>query len=381
LVKVCILTSVHPSFDIRIFHKEAISLAKDGYSVSLVAQHDKDEIVEGIKIINLRTPRNRIERMTKTVWSAFWKALKTDAEVYHLHDPELIPIGLLLKAMGKKIVYDMHENLPKQIKSKHWVKPKLRQILSMAVYGAERLFLKDIHVIFAEYSYQKDYPWVNNFEIVLNMPLVSQILDIDCNPSEKHDLGIGYLGRVSSERGSVTIIEALKILKDKDITPRYECVGPIIGSHKRELLKICEQYHLNNVRFYGYLPAHMGWQVMKQCNIGLALLHPTPNYVESYPTKIFEYMAMGIPVIASNFPLYREVVEGNGCGLCIDPLQPETVAGAIDHLIKNPELARRMGENGRQAAINKYNWSVEEKKLFAFYKELTQVPLENRFAI
>jgi glycosyltransferase involved in cell wall biosynthesis len=81
-------------------------------------------------------------------------------------------------------------------------------------------------------------------------------------------------------------------------------------------------------------------------------------------------MSSGIPVIASRFPLWREVVEGNACGLCVDPHSPQEIAEAIDYLARNPAQARRMGENGRQAVLGKYNWKVEESKLMRFYDSL-----------
>lgn len=368
--KVCILTSVHPPFDPRVFHKEAKSLLKAGYDVTLIAQHDKEEIVDGVRIINLQKPRNRIERMTRTVWSAFWKALKINADVFHLHDPELIPVGLLLKLRGKKIIYDMHENLPKQIKNKRWINPKLKHVLSSSAHWAERLLLSGMPVIFAEDSYRKDYIWVKKYVTVLNMPLITQFLPFKCDAPVKHVFAIGYMGGVGTERGSLITIEALKILKDNGITPRFECVGPIDESHKRILLGKCEKYNLQNVVFHGYLPAGKGWQVIGQCSVGLAVLQPIPNYIESYPTKMFEYMAMGIPVVASNFPLYRAIIEENNCGLCVDPLNPSEIAKAIDYILTHPEEAQRMGENGLKAVKEQYNWSIEEKKLLALYEQL-----------
>jgi hypothetical protein len=128
--KVCILTSVHPPFDVRIFHKEAKSLVKAGYDVTLIAQHDKEEIVDGVKIINLQKPRNRIERMTKTIWSAYRKAVQVDADIYHFHDPELIPVGLLLKKIGKSVIYDVHEEYFESIKLKEWLPSLLRYFIA-----------------------------------------------------------------------------------------------------------------------------------------------------------------------------------------------------------------------------------------------------------
>lgn len=137
--KVCILISVHLPFDIRIFHKEAKSLAKAGYDVTLVAQHDKDEIVDGIRIVPLPKPKSRLERMIRTVWMAYRKALKIDADVYHFHDPELMPVGLLLKRHGKRVIYDVHEDVRRQNLSKPYVPALLRQPIS-AMIGALEAF-------------------------------------------------------------------------------------------------------------------------------------------------------------------------------------------------------------------------------------------------
>ena len=140
--KICLLTSVHPPFDVRIFHKEAKSLVKSGYEVTLIAQHDKEEVVDGVKIVNLQRPRNRIERMTKTVWSIYRKAIQVDADIYHFHDPELMPLATVLKIIGCKIIYDIHEDLPRQILSKEWLPVVLRKPIAGFMSGFEWLAAK-----------------------------------------------------------------------------------------------------------------------------------------------------------------------------------------------------------------------------------------------
>ncbi len=367
---VCHITSVHPPFDVRIFHKEAKSLARAGYDVTLIAQHEKDEVVDGIRIINLQRPRNRMERMTKTVWSAFRKALKIDADLYHFHDPELLPIAKLLTLIGKRVVYDMHENVPKQIKKKGWINPSLRKYVAKLVCFTERFLMLDVPVIFAETSYHKDYLWVKKYTTVLNMPLINQLYSLKSDAQKTVGASVGYIGGVSEARGSLTTIEALRILNDRGVEPRFECIGPADKPHEEQLLKLCEEYKLHNVVFHGRIPAYEGWPIIAQCDIGLTVLHPIPNYIESYPTKLFEYMAMGLPVIASNFPLYQEIVEGAECGICIDPLNPEELAGAIQFIVKHPAEAKQMGENGRRAVEERYNWGMEEEKLLQLYSEL-----------
>jgi glycosyltransferase involved in cell wall biosynthesis len=370
MIKVGVLTSVHTPFDTRIFHKEAKSLLKAGYDVTLVVQYDQDVIVEGIQIVSVPKPRNRIERMTRTVWQVYRKALKIDADIYHLHDPELMPLGLLLKYKRKKVIYDIHENLPRQIKNKHWIKPWWRDIISKSVHWVERFLLTDVPTIFAETSYKKDYHWVKNYTTILNMPLINQLRPVKREFSDSGKKSIGYIGGVSEPRGSLVTLEALKILKGHGIELRFECVGLIEKLHKQYLLRLCEADKLHNVVFHGYLPASEGWLIIAQCDIGLAVLHPMPNYVESYPTKIFEYMAMGLPVIASNFPLYQEIIEGNHCGICVDPLDPEKIAEAVRWILEHPTEAKKMGKNGRKAVEERYNWFMEEKKLLYLYQEL-----------
>lgn len=368
--KICMITTVHSPFDIRIFHKEAISLAKVGYDVTLVAQHDRDEIVSGIKIINLQKQSNRIKRMTITIWKAYRKARQIDADVYHLHDPELLPIGLLLKIHGKKVIYDMHENVPKQIQDKYWIKSRYRNLLAKIFLMLERIFLYNIPVIFAENSYRDDYLWVRKCTTVLNMPLIDQLSVFKMNKPMDRDGTIGYVGTVTAERGSLITIKALKILKDLNIKIQFECVGPIDKSHEMQLLKLCEEYDLSSAKFYGYKPVREAWSIIAQCHIGLSILEPIPNSIDSYPTKMFEYMGMAMPVITSNFPLYQSVVEKEKCGICINPLDAKEVADAISWLLQNPHEAAAMGENGRKAVLEKYNWEAESKKMIKFYEEV-----------
>lgn len=112
--------------------------------------------------------------------------------------------------------------------------------------------------------------------------------------------------------------------------------------------------------------------IMSRCKAGIVTFHPLPNHIDAQPNKMFEYMSSGLPVITSDFPLWREIVEGNSCGMCVNPLKPEEIADAINYILTHPEEAEQMGKNGKEAVKKKYNWDMEEKKLMNVYKELTR---------
>jgi len=367
--KIVHMTSAHPAFDTRIFQKECRTLAQAGYDVVLVAPHTHDEIVDGVQIRAVPKPKGRIARFTKTSWQVYKTAVAEDADLYHIQNElELLFWGQMLRLKGNKVIYDMHENLLKSIPTKPWINPLFRPLVVFICMILERILMRKIPVIFAENSYIKHYPWVKKNITVLNMPLTSQLMQINETKYSKPTLG--YIGGVTPERGSIVTLDALKILKSKGYAVDWECIGPTDNAHRKEIGNIIKRYGLEGVRLRGYLLPSEGWPVIARCHIGLALLKPIPNYYESYPTKLFEYMALGLPVITSNFPLYRQVVEKERCGICVDPESPEETAQAVQYLLDHQDEAETMGRRGQIAAIEKYNWELEQKKLLHFYDSL-----------
>ncbi|MGB4503417.1 MAG: glycosyltransferase family 4 protein [Syntrophaceticus sp.] len=363
------MTSAHPPFDTRIFQKECKSLAKAGYDVVLVAPHDRDEVVDGVRIRAVPKPKGRIERLARTAWLVYKAALEEDADLYHVQNElELLFWVQLLRLRGGKAVYDMHENLKKSIPTKPWIKPLFRPFVVFASMILERILMHKMPVIYAENSYIKDYRWVNEHTTVLNMPLTSQLLQI--SETKYSTPTLGYIGGVTPERGSMATLEVLNRLQEKGYQVNWECIGPIDESHQKELFEIIDRCKLKGVHLRGYLLPAEGWRIIARCHIGLALLKPIPNYYESYPTKLFEYMALGLPVIISDFPLYRSIVEQEKCGLCVNPESPAEIAEAVQWLLDNPGEAETMGKRGRNATIEKYNWEREQGKLLDFYQFL-----------
>lgn len=367
--KICILTSVHPPFDVRIFHKEAKTLLKAGYEVVLIAPHARDEIVEKIKIRAVSKPRNRIERILLASLRIFRKALKEKADIYHFHDPELILIGLLLKIFRKKIIYDVHENVPKQILSKHWIPKVCRKTLSVLFSWLEKSISKRFdYIITATPDIKKNFR-IHNVKVIKNYPIVAfdSAIDKKHKQFDNNECILISIGALSLERGIIEIIQSLKYINLKNKV-KLELLGWF--SEKEFEIQIRDLIERSNVEYFNRVPYGQIAEHLFKAAIGLVCFHPIPNHINALPNKLFEYMSAALPVIASDFPLWREIVNGNNCGLTVNPLNPKEIAKAVEYLMLHPNEAEKMGENGRKAVLEKYNWENESKKLLKVYEEL-----------
>lgn len=363
--KVCILTSVHSPFDTRIFFKEAKSLAKAGYDVTLIAQHNKNEMVDNVKIIALPKAKNRIHRMIGLTLKAFWLALNQKAYVYHFHDPELIPIGLLLKFLGKKVIYDVHEDVPDDILIKEWIPITIRQIISLIFKIFENWAARRMTFIITATPYIRDRFQKRLGTKVMdinNYPILDELCLSDIDWYQKEH-AVCYVGIISKIRG---IFEMIEVISKTDA--RLLLAGQFSNVKIRD--DVTNMIGWANVEELGQLNRAEIAQILSRSLAGLVLFHPVPDHTYSQPNKMFEYMSAGIPVIASNFPLWKEIVEGNNCGICVNPLKPKEIADAIQWIIDHPEDAKRMGENGRRAVKEKYNWEYEGIKLLKVYENL-----------
>ncbi|MFC3039867.1 glycosyltransferase [Virgibacillus xinjiangensis] len=363
-MKVCMVSTVHSLFDIRIFYKELKTLKKQGYEVSYIVPHDSNEVIDGIKINKLPKPKNRLQRIFKVSRLAYIKALKENAHVYHFHDPELIFVGLLLRVKGKKVIYDIHENNALNIKFKSHI--PLRSFISKVYRGFELLACRFFVLILAEESYKKYFsPKFYNLAVVQNFPDTT-LFPPSTEYKEKY---IVYLGGVSKIRGIEEIIEALYILSRNGMKYHFKCIGHVNESLMEDLQRKIEAYNLQEqVEFLGQMRAVDAYEVISKASLGLAILKPHPNYFESYPTKVFEYMTLGIPFITSDFKLYRELVNETNAGCVTDPNCPQEIAEKIRVVISNEKLNCLLGENGKKHISDKYNWKKESEKLLKVYQ-------------
>lgn len=365
--KICHLSSVHPRYDTRIFLKECRSLAAIGYSVSLVVADGKGhESKDGVAIFDVGSPAGRLDRMLKTTRRVYEKAKSLDADIYHFHDPELIPVGLKLKRKGKKVIFDAHEDVPKQILSKPYLNKLTKLVLSKLVRAYEGWACKRFDAVVAATPYIRDkFLSVNNNSIdINNFPMLDELAVEKIDWRMKGNQ-VCYVGGITAVRGVHEIVEALQFVAGGS---RLKLGGSFMESDFERSVKCLAGW--NSVDELGWLDRTGVRNTLKHSLAGLVTLHPIANYRDALPVKMFEYMAAGIPVVASNFPLWQEIVLGNDCGLCVDPLDPQAIARAIDFLVENPSRAEQMGRNGQRAVNERYNWSIEEGKFFKLYAGL-----------
>lgn len=363
------LTSAHPRYDIRIFMKECCSLAQAGYNVHLIVADGKGgESVNSVTFHDVGGSSSRLDRMFNTTRRVYKEALRLNADVYHIHDPELLVAGLKLKLRGKKVIFDAHEDLPKQIMGKPYLGRFSRVMLSSFFKVFEKKVCSRFDLVIGATPWiTEKFKRINPLSVTINnYPMVGELAAGDISWKDKRR-EVSYIGGISAIRGIRQVVGAMGHVKSG---ARLQLGGGFSDKKAEALVKSDRGWA--SVDSLGFLSREQVREALARSVGGLVTFLPAPNHIDAQPNKMFEYMSAGVPVIASHFPLWKEIIEGNACGLCVDPLSPLDIAHAIDYLVNNPNEAELMGRSGQQAVLEKYNWAVEEKVLLAAYRKLAE---------
>jgi glycosyltransferase involved in cell wall biosynthesis len=365
--KVCHLTSVHRVEDTRILRRQCLSLARAGYDVTLVARQPANGAVAGVRVVGVGDARNRFDRMTRVAARVLRAARRNRADIYHLHDPELLWVGLLLKLGGQRVVYDVHEDVPRQIMHKFWIHPRARRLLSWAVAVVEAVCGRLFDAIVAATPTIAEKFRAEKTVVVQNFP-ERAIAENGTSPAgEARRYAFAYAGGLNAVQG------VREIMTVADLLPE-DARGVVAGWFDSDDVEAEAKASAGwrKVDYLGEVAHSTVIEVIRSASCGLVIDHPISNYLDSYSTKMFEYMACGIPVVYSNFPLWARIVSSADCGISVDPLDPPAAADAVARLWKDAEEARRLGENGRRSILERFNWEAEFAKLDALYQRLTR---------
>lgn len=364
--KVVQLSSVHPSNDTRIFHKICKSLVQAGYSVDLIIQHEKNEKKEGVNIIALPLAKKKSDRIFKIIPKLLKISLRyPKSTIFHFHDPELILIGLFLKSKGYKVVYDVHEDVPKDLLTKEWIPKAFRKLLSNSVKVLERFASKhfDYVITVVDSIAHRFENYTNSVIQIRNYPILQKSIPLKTQLCEGNKY-IVYIGSLTYRRGLPELIKAIESVKDSSIKL---LIGGAFGDPELERY-LKSQHGWGKVEYLGWVEQDSLINVLSNAKAGMVVLRDIPSHRESFPVKMFEYMHSGIPIIASNFPLWEEVVQDSG--ILVNPFEPLEIAKAIDWIVENPKQAKEMGERGRKLVNEKYNWGKEKRTLLELYSNL-----------
>jgi glycosyltransferase involved in cell wall biosynthesis len=340
-------------------------LVQAGYDVTLIAQHNKNEIVDGVKIIALPRPRNRFMRIFGLTWRVFYSGLCQRADIYHFHDPELIFIGVLLKLFGKKVIYDIHEDVPKQILNKDWFgNYQIRKFAAFIINIIEQVGTFFFYRIVAATSdIAKKFPKKKTV-ILGNFPIL-KLIDNNTTPTnyKENKPVIIYAGGLTKNRGIKEIVQSMEHIGDKAelwLLGKWES-----EKYKKE----CEDLEgWKYTKYLGHKSLEEVYSCLKISKVGISILYPVKNYLTSLPVKTFEYMACSLPVVMSNFPYWQEIFRD--CALFVDPYDSKDITEKISYILDNPSEAKELGKKGRKLIEEKYSWEAESEKLLEMYNNL-----------
>ena len=364
------MTSAHTARDVRIFMKECRSLAAAGFDVMYIVPGAETCMVDNVRIIGVDVKKgSRLKRMLFTTRKVYKTAKSSGAGIFHFHDPELMIAGLLLKWSGKKVIYDVHEDIVKQILSKEYINKGFRKIVAYVIRNTERFIARrmDYCLTATESIRLKFVNLKAKTEAIFNYPLPEELPGEIVWANRKQQ--VCYTGVITSQRGLNTVLSAFEEDALKDI--KLNLAGDASPETFLDELKASSGW--KNVNFHGLVGRKEMYSILSDSRAGLVPFMPEPNHIEALPNKIFEYMSAGLPVIASDFPMWKELIEGNGVGICVEPGRTDLLAKAINELCNDDEKARQMGDKGRRLVLEKYNWRSEEIKLVQIYSDLLEL--------
>jgi glycosyltransferase involved in cell wall biosynthesis len=363
------LSTLHRALDVRIFYKECRTLAARGHQVHYLVPDPPPGPLDGVRFLPFHRPTLafRPGRIGARLAAAFRQAAALAADVYHFHDPELIPVGLALRRRGARVIYDVHEDAPVEALTLHKDRPWHGRLKSWAFGLLESAACRCLDAfVCATPAIARKFPGRRTIT-VQNFPLLEEFHVAPSRPYGERPPHLVYAGGITAIRGAREMVRSLEVLPS-GLGARLLLAGEFSPPALRQ--EVAQLPGWRHVIYLGQQPRAAAVQLLGQARAGLVLFHPERDHIEAMPNKLFELMAAGLPVVTSDFPLWRGIVAGAGCGLLVDPLDPAAVAEAVRWLLEHPAEAEAMGRRGAAAARSRYHWGSEGRKLLDLYDSL-----------
>ena len=362
---ICHLSTVHIRSDVRVFYKQCVGLAEAGYRVHLVVADGKgNEQLMGVKIHDTGITKSRIKRFFLSSLRVMIKALSIPADAYQIHDPEMIPAAILLKILTRaKVVYDIHENYPEMFSHKEYLSPWKRFIISHGFRLFERASLTFFDTAIAATPHIAESFLPRKLPIVHNYPKLSEWSLLHSDQERYQSRNICYLGSITRERGLSQIVRAIESL---------DCVLHLAGGYEPESYReeLAAMPGWAKVKEYGYANRDQARSIFRSCALGVVLFDRSPNHLYSLSTKMFEYMAAGLPILVSDLPANVQLLSDSQCGEFVDPSDVPAISAKLSILLDNPYELEAMGKRGQELVSTKLNWDSELKTYLGIYRSL-----------
>ncbi len=372
-IKVCHFASVHTINDTRVFYRECQSLAKV-YDITLIGIGNFSGQKNGVNIIGIPKPKSRIHRLVFTTWIVFFKALRINARVYHIHDAELLPFGIILSILGKKVIYDIHENTYEDIRHKPWIPTPMKWIFSRSYKLLECISSHFMHFIIVVAKHElASHFCKRRYTIIQNFADTEELKPYRVeNRSSLSENRLLYMGTIQDMYYDFNILaDAVALLLNENIPIKIHVVG-FAKNYIHNEWHLHPQYALlkEHFHFAGHQSPQYAYEISQQCKIGICLKNQPESILVSHERKFFEYMALGLPSICCDSHIYKDILDTCKCGKSANLTDARSIADALKQMLNEPQLLDNMAKEGIKASDQLFNWSSQEKILLELYQKL-----------